>query len=49
MDNDYYLKKINLSLEKIERHLAEIAGACIRLQNRTTDQEDRNNKKEGEE
>lgn len=50
MDNDaYYLKKINLSIEKMERHLAEMAAACRRLQNKTTENENRNEKKEEEE
>lgn len=50
MDNEfYYLKKISLSLEKIERHLADMAMTCKKLHGKTTENEDRNEKKEEEE
>lgn len=50
MDNEfYYLKKISLSLEKIERHLSEMAVTYKKLQSKTTENEDRNEKKEEEE
>lgn len=50
MDNDvYYLKKISLSLEKTERHLAEMTEVLRKMQSKTTEYEDRNEKKEEEE
>lgn len=50
LDNDvYYLKKISLSLEKTERHLAEMTEVLRKMQNKTTEHEDRNEKKEEEE